>query len=176
MDDLNTILIIADNQPSRQIFMKNILLLSFALFISISAFTQHPKGITDVIEVKSTIERTELLLKSSEDWIYLKDDNMEFTTYISSFSLTPVGLKHAIEKTTDFLNENSHNFNEPLEDNSLLPSWAKSIYDYSGVNTGVMSGDAEIYLRWQRGREVQTVLLNTTREYLIIVTISNEKL
>ena len=139
------------------------------MMVSVNLMAQI-KGITPYKLVSFENDFGKELAECNEKWVKC---NLYTTTpsifyYYMFFKTTPVGLKHTIKMTTTLLELNGKDFDHPDIDNSLLPSWSDNIYDYSGVNIGVKSGDAEIRMFWDiPGYRIS--LISASFNYSIVV-------
>jgi len=138
--------------------MKKLVLLFLILvsFTNINYSQISPKGVKQPIIQGTTVDdvinmvknNPNLLLNHSEGneiWIHtLSDDH-----YMMTFEQTTVGYKHAIETTALLLaNNNRIAIDFPDFDNSFLPSYINSIFEYDEVNTAIVVGSGEIKRSW----------------------------
>ncbi len=102
-----------------------------------------------------------------EQWFFLNMKNLP-KGYGMWFDKTPVGVKHALSKIRELCDLNGRDFDKPDIDNSLMPSIAKGIFDYEGINSGLYLGDGEIIKAWNIGNG-QLVIQMDSKNYRISI-------
>lgn len=124
--------------------MKTLLTL-LILMSSTLAWTQRsvlPKGVDYEQNVTPISDANKL--SEMENWYFIQEDDV----YCAAYDLTPVGVKHMIERFYYLMGEN-HIDQDKIMDNSLLPSYADGLFDYENVSLGLKVGGAEISLYTQ---------------------------
>jgi hypothetical protein len=125
--------------------MKKLMFLLIAFLITPFICNAQIKGIDKYTTVTGQSEFAKVL--TNEVWFFVKLTDKP-ASYVMFFDNTPVGLKHAVEETIKLCKANSKDFNNPDIDNSMLPSYAETIFDYGSVHTGLSIGSAEIRKVW----------------------------
>ena len=123
----------------------------YSVFIVLSLFSfncfSQVKGISkDIIAHNNT--EFDKGAKHYEKWIFFDYGGGNIQAYWMFFEQTPIGLMHAVKEAKKLCDLNGKNFNNPDKDNSLIPSYAEDIFDYSNMNTGIKLGDGEINKIW----------------------------
>ncbi|MFA6667613.1 MAG: hypothetical protein WCS51_04625 [Bacilli bacterium] len=140
--------------------MKKFVFILFASFLcSINCFSQI-KGISKYSIIHSEKEAVSNS-HNYEKWLLVGND-----TYIKLFEQTPVGYMHEVKEVKKLCNLYGKDIESPDEDNSLIPDYAKNIFDYSNMDLGLSTGSAEISKYW--------FVVNSEKRYFINFT-ANKK-
>ena len=141
--------------------MKTILLTSIFVLLSFISFSQ-------IIGLDYSKAKP-FLNGNDEELLYQINVNGRKTLMIR-FAITPVGLKHCIEKAKEIVTLNGLSFDQPnFKKDELFASFVDGIYDYSNLSLSLSTGGSEVTRMWKMPSGDGFALTLTEKIYSIFI-------
>ena len=130
--------------------MKKVIVIALLLIVALSGYSQKFAGVDF---------STAITPKNDYDLAYEKLTKLD-GGYMIPFALTPVGLKHCIEKFSKIMEDNNLLIDDMVVNDVLLADYVNDVTDYSNFCTSLRVGSSELKWSWVKDGWVVGILLD----------------
>ena len=126
------------------------------------------KGIDNYITINND-DNLQSAMDQPEKW-FLYNVNDSIKGFVMFFEKNPIGVKHTLTKVVELCNMNGRNFKNPDIDDSLIPFFANSIFDYEAIYLGLSQKDCEIKKFWDIGKGRLGIIMSSEFYSIVFYT------